>query len=56
MEWLANGDLQKWVMDVLTNNAKIIAGIIAILKYFAVSTGEPDKNRIIDLIKKGDTE
>ena len=53
--WLSNGDFQKWVMDVLTNNAKIIAGVIAIAKYFAVATGDPNKNRIIDLIKKGDT-
>ena len=52
MEWLANGDLQKWVMDVLTNNAKIIAGIIAIAKYFAVATGEEGKNRILDLIER----
>ena len=52
MEWLANGDFQKWVMDVLTNNAKIIAGIVAILKYFAVSTGKSGENRILDLLKK----
>ena len=54
MEWLANGDFQTWVMDVLTNNAKIIAGIIARLKYFAVATGDPDKNRILDLVKRGE--
>ena len=54
MEWLANGDFQKWVMDVLTNNAKIIAGLVAIAKYFAVSTGEPGKNRILDLVKRGE--
>ena len=56
LSWLASGALQQWIMDVLTNNAKIIAGIIAIAKYFAVATGDPDKNRILDLIKKGATE
>ena len=54
LSWLASGALQTWIMDVLTNNAKIIAGIIAIAKYFAVSTGEPDKNRIIDLVRRGE--
>ena len=54
MEWLANGDFQKWVIDVLTNNAKIIAGLIAIAKYFAVATGEEGKNRILDLVKRGE--
>jgi len=52
MDWIASGALQTWVMDVLINNAKLITGIVAILKYFAVSTGKPDKNRILDLLKK----
>ena len=52
MEWLANGDFQKWVMDVLTNNSKIVVGIIAIAKYFAVATGDPNKNRILDLLDR----
>ena len=54
LSWLASGALQTWIMDVLANNAKIIAGIIAIAKYFAVSTGEPGKNRILDLVKRGE--
>jgi hypothetical protein len=52
MDFISSGDLQNWVMAVIENNAKLIAGIYAVLKYFAVSTGEPGKNRIIDLIKK----
>jgi len=54
MDFLASGALQQWIMDVLTNNAKIIAGLIAIAKYFAVSTGDPGKNRILDLVKRGE--
>ena len=52
MDFLASGALQQWIMDVLTNNAKIIAGLVAIAKYFAVSTGKQGENRILDLIKK----
>lgn len=52
MNWLASGGVQQWIEAFLVNNAKLIAGIVAIIKYFAVSTGEPDKNRILDLIKK----
>ncbi len=52
MDWLASGALQTWVMDVLTNNAKLIGLIYGILKYFAVTLGDKDKNRILDLIKK----
>ena len=50
IEYLANGGLETLVEDILTNNAKLIAGIYAILKYFAVTTGAQGKNKILDLI------
>ncbi len=52
MEWLANGSFQTWCVDVVTNNAKILACIYGVLKYFAVTTGHADENKILDLFKK----